>query len=80
MGQAKKRGTFEQRRQLAEARNEMIARHIADSKNLTLKGLVNKHGLQRVACSLLATGMINHITPPEPEKSLLVLPPRYGRK
>lgn len=78
MGQAKKRGTFEQRRQLAEIRNELVTQHIEKSGNGRLKMLLYEHGIQRVACSLVATGLINQITPPEPEKPKLILPPTYA--
>lgn len=77
MGQAKKRGSFEQRRARAVDRNRLIAHQIATSDNLMLKGLVRKFGIQQVACSLIKTGAINQLSAPEPEKSNLILPPYH---
>ena len=55
MGQAKKRGTYEERVHQAQIRNKVVAGLINKSENTGLKTLVRRHGIQRVAVSLVAT-------------------------
>lgn len=59
MGQAKRRGTLEQRQALAELRNEALAAAINNGGNPVLTDILTRHGIQRTATKLTAAGLIN---------------------
>jgi len=61
MGQAKNRGSFEQRAEQAELRNRLLKKQILSGDNQRLKNAVNMHGIQRVACSMIATRTIHEV-------------------
>lgn len=47
MGQAKQRGTFEERLRQAQAANEALERELYETASPQLKALIKKHGIQR---------------------------------
>ena len=61
MGQAKKRGTFEERVNQAQLRNRVVGGLINKSENPGLKQLVRTHGIQRVAVSLVNTHQLHEL-------------------
>lgn len=63
MGQAKQRGTFEERQAMAVSRNKEIERQLPaiEAKNPAAGRLIRKGGVQRLATVLVAAGVINTI-------------------
>lgn len=61
MGQAKKRGTFEERLHGAELRNRLVKKLINETENKQLQKLVASHGIQRVAVSLVQTRQLQDL-------------------
>lgn len=78
MGQAKQRGTYEERVQKAQLRNRLVAGMINQSDNQGLKALVRSRGIQRVAVSLVNTKQLqtlaNHVQTVERESPRLIVP------
>ena len=58
MGQAKRNGTFEQRKALAQARNQALLANIQGTPNHPLQPVVRTLGIQRVATRLTAVGLL----------------------
>jgi hypothetical protein len=59
MGQARNRGSFEERRARAIARNQALAGKIADKPNLV--EFKNRYGMQRLSTRLIMSSLM---TPP----------------
>jgi hypothetical protein len=57
MGEAKQRGTFEQRKTEAVARNEQLI--AANAANKYASAVLKKHGVQRVATKLKIAGVLH---------------------
>jgi len=61
MGQAKARGTFEQRKAAAEQRNRMIE-SVARKMSPKAKVALRQHGTQRFATRMIAKGAMPQLT------------------
>jgi hypothetical protein len=68
MGQAKRRGTFEERRAHALKRNSELRAAINDKPQYT--AYVARHGMQRFASRLIAAGLISPKLPPVARASI----------
>jgi hypothetical protein len=59
MGQAKQRGTFEQRAEQAKARNIQLAEHIkSHPQKAMFQKHIARHGIQNFATRLVAAGIL----------------------
>lgn len=59
MGQAKARGTYEQRAAQAKTRDEIIASQIRASNNQTAKRALSKLGSRRLVMAMAAAGVLS---------------------
>jgi hypothetical protein len=63
MGQAKQKGTFQQRLEHALKRDALIAQDIlADEQKSKLKPLLEKHGIRKTVQLLQKIGLVGHST------------------
>lgn len=60
MGQAKSRGTFEERKAFAEARNQALLSEVRKNGSSVMRKIVNESGVQRLATKLAAVGAPMH--------------------
>jgi hypothetical protein len=58
MGQAKHRGTFEERMAMAAARNKAIEEQTRKDANSDMEKFRRRHGTQRLATRLVMAGML----------------------
>jgi hypothetical protein len=84
MGQAKKRGTYEERVAQAQLCNSVVAKLIRESKNDGLANLVRTHGLQAVTESIRRTNNLGTLAEQAKEATAaqesgprIITPPGY---
>jgi hypothetical protein len=63
MGQAKQRGTFDQRKDMAESRNKLIEADLRKNPQSGMEKYRRQHGTQRLATRLVAAGLMMNPKP-----------------